>query len=39
MDGIIINHQRSKSLAFEEAFSDYLKNALSPDVKYFSLLR
>lgn len=39
LDGIEINHQRSKSYQFESDFSQYIKNYLSPDVKYFSLLR
>ncbi|MEI6773401.1 MAG: hypothetical protein WCL18_00800 [bacterium] len=39
MDGIEINHQRSKSYQFESDFSEYSKKYLSPDVKYFSLLR
>ena len=39
MDGIDINHQRSKSFAFEEAFGDYLHDSMSPDLRYFSLLR
>ena len=39
LDGMVINHQWSKSLVFEQAFADYLKQYISPDVKYFSLLR
>ncbi len=39
MDGIEINHQRSKSYQFESDFSQYIKKYLSPDVQYFSLLR
>lgn len=39
LDGIEINHQRSKSYEFESDFSEYIKIYLSPDVKYFSLLR
>lgn len=39
LNGIEINHQRSKSYQFESDFSQYLKKYLSPDVKYFSLLR
>ena len=39
MDGIEINHQRSKSYQFESDFSEYIKKYLSPDVEYFSLLR
>ena len=37
--GQIINHQWSKSSEFENIFSDYISNFISPDVKYFSLLR
>ena len=32
MDGVIINHQWSKSFEFEEAFSQYLHNYISPDL-------
>lgn len=39
MNGILINHQRSKSLDFEKAFDDYVSRYISPDVKYFSILR
>ncbi|MEI7562383.1 MAG: hypothetical protein WCJ39_01290 [bacterium] len=39
VDGIEINHQWSKSFAFEEAFSQYLHNYISADLEYFSLLR
>lgn len=39
LDGIIINHQWSKSLSFEQEFSRYLATYLSPTVRYFSLLR
>lgn len=39
MDGVIINHQWSKSFEFEELFSQYLHNYISPDLDYFSLLR
>jgi len=34
-----VNHQYSKSLEFEEDFSEYLKNYISPSIAYFSLLR
>jgi hypothetical protein len=34
-----INHQWSKSSEFEILFSDYVKEFITPDVKYFSLLR
>ena len=36
---MMINHQRSKSLDFEKTFSEYIEKYISPDVKYFSLLR
>lgn len=39
MDGIEINHQRSKSLAFESTFAAYLDQYISHDIHYFSLLR
>ena len=34
-----VNHQYSKSLEFEEDFSEYLRNYISPSIAYFSLLR
>lgn len=37
--GLTINHQWSKSFEFERLFQDYLKNFVSPNVFYFSLLR
>jgi len=37
--GLLINHQWSKSSEFENIFSDYVNNFISPDVKYFSLIR
>ena len=37
--GEIINHQWSKSSEFENLFQDYVKNFITPDVHYFSLLR
>ncbi|MSU60638.1 MAG: UDP-N-acetylmuramoyl-L-alanine--D-glutamate ligase [Candidatus Staskawiczbacteria bacterium] len=37
--GLEVNHQWSKSFEFETLFSDYVKNIISPDVKYVSLLR
>lgn len=37
--GAEINHQYSKSFEFEQDFAKYLKNFLSPDLQYFSLLR
>lgn len=37
--GQVINHQWSKSSEFENMFSNYVKDFITPDVKYFSLLR
>ena len=34
-----INHQWSKSLAFERLFQEYLRTFITPDLQYFSLLR
>jgi UDP-N-acetyl-alpha-D-muramoyl-L-alanyl-L-glutamate epimerase len=34
-----VNHQFSKSLEFEEDFSEYVQNHISPSIAYFSLLR
>ncbi|HWZ69198.1 MAG TPA: hypothetical protein VNW89_15315 [Stellaceae bacterium] len=34
-----INHQFSKSLEFEEDFSEYVRSQISPSIAYFSLLR
>jgi len=34
-----VNHQYSKSLAFEKAFSSVVKHRVSPGIEYFSLLR
>lgn len=39
VEGRTVNHQWSKSLAFEEAFRDVLIGALSPTPEYFSFLR
>jgi hypothetical protein len=39
VDGIAINHQFSKSLEFEQDFSTYVQNHISPSIAYFSLLR
>ena len=39
MNGMIINHQRSKSLEFEKTFDTYVHTYISSDLKYFSLLR
>jgi len=37
--GEIINHQWSKSIEFENLFQNYIKDFVTPDVYYFSLLR
>ncbi len=37
--GLEVNHQWSKSFEFETLFSEYIKEFISPDVRYFSLLR
>jgi UDP-N-acetylmuramoylalanine--D-glutamate ligase len=37
--GLEINHQWSKSFEFETLFSDYVKNFITQDATYFSLLR
>lgn len=37
--GLAINHQWSKSFEFETLLQDYIKNSVSPDLNYFSLLR
>lgn len=34
-----INHQYSKSLSFEQGFSEVIKQNVTPDIDYFSLLR
>jgi hypothetical protein len=34
-----VNHQYSKSLAFEQSFAEVVKYHVSPDIDYFSLLR
>jgi hypothetical protein len=34
-----INHQYSKSFAFEKSLSEYINRYITPSVKYFSLLR
>lgn len=34
-----VNHQYSKSLAFEQGFVTVIKQRVSPDIDYFSLLR
>lgn len=37
--GGMINHQWSKSTEFEELFQDYARQYLTPDIRFFSLLR
>ncbi len=37
--GIDVNHQWSKSFEFEKMFQDYVREFLTPDIFYFSLLR
>jgi hypothetical protein len=39
VDGTTVNHQYSKSLAFEEGFASMVRGALDGSVRYFSLLR
>ena len=34
-----VNHQYSKSLAFEQSFAEVVKHYVSPGINYFSLLR
>jgi hypothetical protein len=38
-DGVEINHQYSKSLEFEREFAQYIEDLISPNIRYFSLLR
>lgn len=38
-NGVAVNHQYSKSFEFEQDFSNYIQQHISPDIKYFSLLR
>ena len=38
-DGIDINHQYSKSFEFEQDFAEYVERFISPNIRYFSLLR
>lgn len=37
--GEIINHQWSKSAEFENLFRNYVETFITPDIRYFSLLR
>lgn len=39
VQGREVNHQFSKSLAFEQHFASVVRQYVSPDIKYFSLLR
>lgn len=39
ISGTEVNHQYSKSFAFEQDFADYCVRNLIPDIHYFSLLR
>lgn len=39
VDGVVINHQFSKSLEFEQAFADYVARHITSSLAYFSLLR
>jgi UDP-N-acetylmuramoylalanine--D-glutamate ligase len=39
INGITINHQWSKSSEFETLFQYYIKNSLTKDITYFSILR
>jgi hypothetical protein len=39
VDDAEVNHQFSKSLEFEDDFSEYVRNHISPSIAYFSLLR
>ncbi len=38
-DGFVVNHQYSKTLAFERAFADAVAAEVLPGFRYFSLLR
>ncbi len=37
--GMEVNHQYSKSLAFEQAFRELIRHRVSPNLEYFSALR
>jgi len=39
LDGVEINHQYSKSFEFEQDFAEYVEGFISPNIRYFSLLR
>ncbi|HLF31546.1 MAG TPA: endonuclease domain-containing protein [Xanthomonadales bacterium] len=38
-DGVVVNHQYSKTSAFEREFRDLVHSIISPDIDYFSILR
>lgn len=38
-EGIQVNHQYSKTMEFEQDFQEYLKQEVSPSIRYFSFLR
>jgi hypothetical protein len=38
-EGVEINHQYSKSLEYERAFSEHVRTSISPELEVFSLLR
>lgn len=39
VDGVVVNHQYSKSWAFESAFADLVHRRVASDLHYFSILR
>ncbi len=39
VDGVMVNHQYSKSWAFESAFNDLVHRRVAADLHYFSILR
>jgi hypothetical protein len=38
-NGVAVNHQYSKSTAFEQAFGEVVHTCVSPNIDYFSILR
>ena len=38
-DGVMVNHQYSKTLAYERLLSEHIRSSVSPDLQVFSLLR
>ncbi len=38
-EGVMVNHQYSKSFEFEQDFQEYVKSSISPSIDVFSLLR